>query len=552
MLQNLSIQNYALIDNASIDINKGLTIITGETGAGKSILLGALSLIIGQRADTQVLQDKSKKCVVEGTFNVSSYNLKSFFSDNELDYSPETIIRREINPAGTSRAFINDTPVNLNQLKELGQYLVDVHSQHQTLALNEVSYQLNIVDSCADLSSILEEYKQKFSAYSSQKKQLAELREQEASSKKEFDYLQFQFNELSEANFKEGEQEELEQELDVLTNAEEIKLNLTRGIKGLTEGEVNVLTSLAEIKNAVLQVSKYNSEIEGLSERINSSYIELKDIAGELERIEEEVTFDPARIEQVNERLDLIYRFQKKHQVNDVKSLIELKNNLESRIEKISTLDDSILAADAELQKLLIALNGLAFQLEEERKKTLPIIESKIKELLSEQGMPNSELRIELVKTEELDRNGFNKCRFLFSANKGAEMKDISKVASGGELSRLMLSIKAIVSEKKSLPTIIFDEIDTGVSGDVADKVGKIMHHMSDYMQVITITHLPQIASKGTSHLFVYKYDEAERTITKIKKLQKEERVHEIAKMLSTGTPGTAAIKNAKELLAMV
>lgn len=551
MLQNLSISNYALIDNASIDVDKGLTIITGETGAGKSILLGALSLIVGQRADTQVLQDKSKKCIVEASFEISRYKLHDFFQHNELDYSDTTIIRREISPTGTSRAFINDTPVNLAQLKEIGLSLIDIHSQHQTLSLNDAFYQLQIVDSCAEISELIKEYSLNFKNYIIVSKELTELVEKESQLKKDLDYFNFQFNELSEATLKENEQEQLEQELETLTNAEEIKLHLNSSLAVLNQGEVNTVSSLSSVKSTLTQIAKFNSAYQVLLERVNGCYIELKDISSEIEAAEEEVVYDQERINFVSSRIDNIYRLQKKHQVNTVKELLNIQHELESKIELITSYDSVINEKSASVNKLRLTLTQLAENLHNNRSLIIPVIEEKVKSLLHQQGMPNSEIKIELEKLSEFDRNGINKCKFMFSANKGGDLKEISKVASGGELSRLMLSIKAIVSEKKSLPTIIFDEIDTGVSGDVADKVGKIMNQMAQYMQVITITHLPQIASKGDAHLFVYKDDVEDKTTTKIKKLHKDERVQEIAKMLSTGIPGAAAIKNAKELLAL-
>ncbi|MFL5762898.1 MAG: DNA repair protein RecN [Bacteroidia bacterium] len=549
MLKQLSVQNYALIDKLEVDLSNGLTIITGETGAGKSIILGALGLVAGNRADTQSLQDKQKKCVVEATFDIKGYSLKRFFKENELDHDNVTTIRREINPEGKSRAFINDTPVNLNQLKELAEYLIDVHSQHQTLTLNGSVFQLSVVDSFAGNASALEEYTEGYTRYKALQKQLKELTEKEAQAKKDLDYFQFQFNELEDANLKNIRQVEMEQELETLNNAEEIKLNLSKAANGLTGGEQNLLSSLNEIRTALAAMAKFKPEINELSVRINSSYIELKDISNELEALEEGIVYDPSRIEVLNNLLDAVYRLQQKHGVKTVSDLITIKEDLSDKLLDFNSLEAEIEKVNKELETLHTVLLAAAKKISASRKKAIPLIEKEIASLLSSLSMPNAQLKIDQAATEELSASGMDKVNFLFAANKGSEFRDLSKVASGGELSRLMLSIKSLIAQKTALPTIIFDEIDTGVSGDVADKVGSIMGTMSKGMQVITITHLPQIASKGESHLFVYKEDKGGKTYSNIRKLNAEERVQEIAKMLSTGTPTAAAISNAKELL---
>lgn len=549
MLKHLSIRNYALIDQVEVDFSDGLTIITGETGAGKSILLGALGLIAGNRADTQSLQDKTKKCIVEASFNIKEYSLKDFFEANELDHEPTTTIRREVNPEGRSRAFINDTPVTLNQLKELAEQLIDIHSQHQTLTLNGSEFQLSVVDAYAQHPDVLSEYYTGFKLFKSLEKTLNELLLREAQAKKDLDYFQFQFNELEDANLKATEQTAMEQELETLNNAEEIKLNLSKTAFGLNGGEQNLLSSLNEIKSILAAFAKFKPEIQELSTRLNSSFIELKDISNELENLEQEIVYDPTRIEELTNRLDSIYRLLQKHQVKTVEELITIKDELSDKLLDFSSLETEIEKTKKELDALQRKLMALAKKIAGTRKKVIPKIEKEIASLLSSLAMPNAQLKIEHIETEVLAAKGIDKVNFLFSANKGSDFKELNKVASGGELSRLMLSIKSLIAQLTALPTIIFDEIDTGVSGDVADKVGSIMNKMAKAMQVITITHLPQIASKGQNHLFVYKEDTNNKTYSNIKKLSAEERVQEIAKMLSTGTPTVSAIKNAKELL---
>ncbi|HEX8516515.1 MAG TPA: DNA repair protein RecN [Bacteroidia bacterium] len=549
MLKHLSVQNYALIDKLDVELTKGLTIITGETGAGKSILLGALGLIAGSRADTQSLQDKTKKCIIEASFNIREYALKDFFLAHELDHEEVTTIRREINPEGKSRAFINDTPVTLNQLKELGERLIDIHSQHQTLSLNGTDFQLSVVDAFAKHGTLLDEYYSDFNAFKSLEKQLKELAEKEAQAKKDLDYFQFQFNELEDAGLKSGEQPAMEQELETLNNAEGIKSDLNKAYDVLGGGEQNLISSLSEVKALLNGMAKFKPELADLSVRLNSTYIELKDISNELESLEREVVYDPKQIEILSDKLDAIYRLQQKHQVKTVEELIDLKEELSNKLLDFSSLELEIEKTKASLDKLTKALSLKAKAISENRKKSIPKIEKEIALLLASLSMPNAQLQISHSLTESFSATGIDKISFLFSANKGSDFKELNKVASGGELSRLMLSIKSLIADLTALPTIIFDEIDTGVSGDVADKVGIIMNRMSSKMQVITITHLPQIASKGNSHLFVYKEDKNNKTYSNIRKLNTEERIQEVAKMLSTGTPSAAAINNAKELL---
>ncbi len=549
MLKNISVQNYALIDKLEVEFTNGLTIITGETGAGKSILLGALGLIAGSRSDTQALQDKTKKCVVEANFNIKGYSLKEFFIAHELDYDEITSIRREINPEGKSRAFINDTPVTLNQLKELAEYLIDIHSQHQTLTLNGSVFQLSVVDAFADHASTLEEYSEGFKKYKALEKQLKELTEKEAQAKKDLDYFQFQFNELEDANLKADQQLAMEQELETLNNAEDIKSSLSKSAHELTGGEQNLLSSLNEIKIILAGMAKFKTEINELSTRLSSAYIELKDISNELETLEQDIVYDPKRIEALTIKIDAVYRLQLKHQVKTIEELIAIKDDLSNKLLDFSSLEAEIEKVNKELSALQKSLMVHAKKMSASRKKSIPKIEKEIASLLSSLSMPNAQLKVEHIESETLGINGLDKVSFLFSANKGSDFKELNKVASGGELSRLMLSIKSLIAQLTALPTIIFDEIDTGVSGDVADKVGSIMDKMANKMQVITITHLPQIASKGQSHLFVYKEDKNNKTYSNIKRLSSEERIQEVAKMLSTGSPTAAAISNAKELL---
>lgn len=549
MLKHLSVQNYALIDQLEVEFSDGLTIITGETGAGKSILLGALGLIAGSRADTQALQDKTKKCFVEASFNIKDYSLKNFFSSNDLDYEVTTTIRREINPEGKSRAFINDTPVTLNQLKELAEHLIDIHSQHQTLTLNGSEFQLSVVDAFADHSELTIEYAADFRKFKLLEKQLFELTEKESQAKKDLDYFQFQFNELEDAHLNGNKQLEMEQELETLNNAEDIKLYLSKAENGLAGGEQNLLSTLNEIKIILASMAKFKPEINELSIRLTSSYLELKDIANELDSLEGDIVYDPKRIDILTQMLDAIYRLQQKHQVKSIEELITIKDDLSNKLLDFNSLEAEIEKVKKELNSLQKSLSALAKKMTANRKKVIPKLEKEIASLLSSLSMPNAQLKVSHTASEILTKNGLDTVSFLFSANKGSDFKELNKVASGGELSRLMLSIKSLIAQLTALPTIIFDEIDTGVSGDVADKVGTIMNQMAKAMQVITITHLPQIASKGQSHLFVYKEDKNNKTYSNIKKLTAEERVQEIAKMLSTGTPTAAAISNAKELL---
>jgi DNA repair protein RecN (Recombination protein N) len=549
MLTRLVIHNYALIKELDIQFNKSYTIITGETGAGKSILLGALNLILGSRADTSSLLDKTKKCIVEAEFDLKDYALNDFFETNELDFSNHTVIRREINAEGKSRAFINDTPVNLNTLRGLTLQLVDIHSQRDSLALIDVGYQMTVVDAFAKNEKQLIIYKSQFVAYKNAIGELNALIEKERTSKSNFDYLQFQLNELDSLNLKEGEQESSEQELETLNNAEEIKSNLLQSYNALND-EAGLVNQLREVLQFLKSIAKYNNSYKQLADRIESCKIELVDIVNEIENAEQEIIFDAARIEILNDRLNLIYRLQNKHQLKTVEELINLQNQLAEQVNSISSLDLQIekqqKIVESERQKVTV----IATEISKQRLKAIPFIETKMHSFLKELGMPDGRLKIELITDkEEFHSNGMDVIQFLFSANKGHDFKPIIKVASGGELSRVMLCIKALTAEVLLMPTMIFDEIDTGVSGEVALKVGKMMMAIAKEHQVISITHLPQIAARGNSHLFVYKSNSGNQTTTNIRELNPEERVIEIAKMIGGNQYTASAETNARELM---
>ncbi|NVN95395.1 MAG: DNA repair protein RecN [Bacteroidetes bacterium] len=548
MLSHLYIENYTLIEKLDIDFLSGFSAITGETGAGKSIIIGALSLILGQRTDPEVLIDKSAKCIVEGNFEISKLNLKDFFTSNELDYENPCILRREIAPSGKSRAFINDTPVNLNQLKELGEYLVDVHSQHNTLTLNNSNFQMAILDNVAGNQDLLKQFKNEWKIYQQIKNQLEELKLKEKEAKTNRDYLQFLFDELENANLNNDEKEEIIGRLEIQNNAEDIKSTLYRTIDTLLQSDLNIVSQLNELN---LQLAKltYHPQIKVISERMDSSIIELKDIANEAESLEETVHFDALLIEQLTQRLDLLNRLEKKHNVTSVNELIEIYNNLSNELFLIASFDDKIALLEKDFFKQTEKVKELAKNLSIKRENAIPMVENEVKKILSNIGMNTAILKINLSNTEVLSNSGINNITFLFNANKGGELKELSKVISGGELSRLMLAIKSIISKQNILPTVIFDEIDNGVSGDIAGKVGQVMKKMSSNMQLIAITHLPQIAAKADHHYFVSKLSDKNITHSTIKKLKDDEKIKEIAKMLSNENVTASALENAKELM---
>ena len=548
MLQKLSINNYALIDDLEIVFDKGLNILTGETGAGKSIVLGALSLILGQRAESRYFFNQQKKCVIEGLFKIDGFHLKAFFEENDLDYEAETVLRREISADGKSRSFVNDTPVNLTVLKTLGERLIDIHSQHATLEINNPLFQLIVVDSAAKHPALLDDYRTKFSQYKKDGNRLKQLIAESEKAKADLDYYQFQFDELEKAALVADEQEKLEKELYTLNNAEEIKRNLLSAGFLLQDSETAVLLQLREAGNQLTTPAKFNTDIEALRERLNSVVIELKDITAEIEGIEQRTYTDEARAADINTRLTIIYNLQKKHRLSSNAELLALQDDLSGKIQQAVFGDEAIEKLQLQLAAERKELEQLAAQLSAGRSKAIPEIEKQVIHSLAEMGMANAVLSINLSDTE-LEKDGANAVRFLFSANKGHALAEMSKVASGGELSRLMLAIKSLIAKYTALPTIIFDEIDTGVSGEVANRVGLIMQQLADNLQVITITHLPQIASKGKAHYYVYKDDSATTTYTRIKQLNTDERVTEIAKMLSGDKPGESALQNARDLL---
>ena len=549
MLKHLYIENYALIEKLDIDFSEGFSVITGETGAGKSILLGALSLILGQRADTQVLLDSNKKCIVEGSFLIKDLGLNEIFKQNELDFEEVAILRREINQQGKSRAFINDTPVNLAVMKIITERLIDIHSQHQTLTLAERGFQISIVDGYANHIAMVKEYKSVYLKYKELINELHHLNEEETKSKADLDYFQFQFEELESAKLIEDEQEIAESELETLNHTEDIKQNLNKVLFLLKENENNILTNMVEINKTLTQIARFKTDIQTISERTNSSYLELKDIANELTIIEQGIVYDPEHLAYLKNRLDIIYHLQQKHRTTTIKELIEIKNTLQIKIENINSFDNKIIDLKKEIASLEASLKEKAAFISGKRKNVVSEIEKQILESLSKLGMPHASFFVQINPLPELTSTGIDEISFLFNANLGGEPKEIGKIASGGELSRLMLAIKSLISQKNFLPTILFDEIDIGVSGDVASKVGSIMKKMAETMQVITITHLPQIAAKGSDHFFVYKEFDNTSTKSNIRKLSNEERIVEIAKMLSGNSPTLAATENARELL---
>ncbi len=549
MLSHLFIQNYALIRNLDIDFQGGLSVITGETGAGKSILLGALGLILGNRVDSNVLFDKSAKCIVEGNFNIENYHLHDFFENNDLDFDVSTVLRREINKNGKSRAFINDTPVNLPVLKQLGEKLIDIHSQHQTITLFDTNFQLAIVDSYGGLSDDVNQYKSHYKELLTKKNKLELLIQEENQAQTEFDYLNFLNKELEDARLHLNEQIELENEIEVLNHAEEIKTKLFHTVQQLDQDGNNILGQLAEIKGNLGQIAKYSDELELLAKRTDSCFIELSDIAGDVESVMNSISHNPHKAEEIKDRLDLIYKLENKHRVNSINELLEIKQDLFNKLNSITSLHENIAVLNKEVESLEKEVNKLAKKLSIKRAKLFPEIEAEVIQNIVKLGMPQARFKIKNSPLKLAGKDGFDVIKFLFNANKGAELQDLNKVASGGETSRLMLAVKSLISQKNLLPTVIFDEIDLGISGNVANMVGEILVNLSKTMQVIAITHLPQIAGKGDTHYFVYKETEADTTKTEIKKLESEDRIIEIAKMVSGQDLTTASVETAKHLL---
>lgn len=549
MITSLSIENFALIEKLNIDFSNGFSIITGETGAGKSILLGALGLVLGKRADLTSLKNKEEKCIVEANFAIGKYDLQSFFEANDLEYEEETIIRREILPSGKSRAFVNDSPVNLQQLQDLSFYLIDVHSQHQTLELSEEEYQFKIIDAIAgnqdlrtEYSSILKQYRSAKSALETKKGSLSAIL-------KEKDYNEFLFNELHSANLKVGELEELEKTYEALNNVEFIKENLSTLLALANEDQFGLLKNLKEFKTILQKNASFSADYESLFERTNSVIIEFDDIVKELNRESDLVFNDPEKLELINQKLQLIYSLQKKHQVLTVEELIEIQNELESKVVSVVTLEEDISKLENGIKDFEVQLDSIASKISQSRSEAIPNLSNKLIEILNLLGMPNVRFKIEIISSVSYFSNGKDSLQFLFSANKGTDFGLLKKVASGGEMSRIMLAVKSILSQYSKLPTIIFDEIDTGVSGEIANKMGEIMRQMSQTMQVFAITHLPQIAAKGNTHYKVFKTVSGDNTISELKLLTNEERIIEIAEMLSGKDISDSALNHAKALL---
>lgn len=549
MLSKLTIKNYALIDELSIDFAEGLNIVTGETGAGKSIILGALSLILGGRADSSVLRDEQKKCVAEGTFDIENYNLESFFTENDIDYEPVSVLRREITPNGKSRAFINDTPVNARLLSDLSSKLIDIHSQHQNLELSSRVFQLSLVDIEAKNQATLSDYKVAFFEFQKKKTELEVITAQSLKEKADLDYYEFQFKQLEEANLAENEQEELEAELEKLTHAEEIKSGLVKAGQLFDNDQLSALQMLKEANGHLKKIAGFMKEASSLQARTESLYIELKDISEETQTLAESVEYNPLQQEKVSQRLGLIYSLQQKHHLATVGELIKLKELLAGRISGIVSYDRQIAVLEKEIHALETSLWESAANISKKRQEVFKTIEEKIVAVLKQLGMPNARFKISHEFLGQLTGNGTDLIGFLFSANKDSEPDEISKIASGGEISRLMLAIKSLITDTRSLPTIIFDEIDAGVSGEIAIKMGNILKGFSKSTQIINITHLPQIAGQGEHHYKVFKTEDDKGTFTSIRKLSRDERVMELAQMVGGNNPTESAVKTAMELL---
>jgi DNA repair protein RecN (Recombination protein N) len=549
LLTQLSIYNYALINQLSIDLSSGLSIITGETGAGKSILLGALGLVLGKRADLSSLKDTSKKCVVEAKVAIANYDLKDFFEKVDLDYEDTTILRREILPSGKSRAFVNDTPVTLSVLNQLRSRLIDVHSQHQTMQLSEASFQFTVLDALSKNAKKVASYKRGVHKLNQLKKELENLERNQREINLQYDYNSHLFKELEEANLKEDEQKTLEEKLEKLNNIEDIKLNLSEALGLSLNEETGIQNLLNTLENRLSRIAPFSKEYKDISERISSVKIEIDDIIVELETANENVEFNPNEAEEINDRLQLFYNLQKKHNVNSNKELLTVLESLSEKVSQVESADVVINEKEKEIEDVSGKLDQIALKITEARKKVIPSLKKELQVLLSDLGMENARFSINIKPTSHYFSNGKDELEFLFSANKGGHFGELKKVASGGELSRIMLAVKKVLSENTQLPTIIFDEIDTGVSGEVSNKIAAIMQQMSKHMQVISITHLPQVAAKGDNHYKVYKEEIKKVTTTSLRLLTAEERITEIAEMLSGKEISETAITHAKELL---
>lgn len=549
MITSLHIENYVLISNLDIQFRPGFSVITGETGAGKSIILGALGLILGQRADSKTIKNGASKCIIEGSFRIGDYNLQKFFTQNDLDYDNECLIRREISGNGKSRSFINDTPVGLQQLKELGDKLIDIHSQHQNLLLSNDSFQLQVVDTIAKSSQESITYQKKHSDYKHCIQELSTLKASALQQKAESDFLQFQFNQLNEAQLTEGEQEQQEQELQLLSHAEEIKTELSKAAYLIDEENGSAMPPLKEALLALRHAEKLYPQSSEWMQRLDSCIIELKDLATEIHKTQENIDVDPAKAEQIKQRLDLLYTLEQKHRVASAEELIELREKFGEQLQQIESLDDKIEHLEKESAKLYNEMLEAGAKLTQKRKAAFPLIEKHLVSQLKRLGMPEIRFEVRLTPRSDWSVTGNDDIQFYFSANKNSQLQPVAQTASGGEISRVMISLKSLIASAKSLPTIIFDEIDMGISGEVANSMSLIMKNLGTYMQVIAITHLPQIAAQGSSHYKVFKSNQNDSTETSIKQLSNEERVTEIAGMLSGNSISQAAIENAKQLL---
>jgi DNA repair protein RecN (Recombination protein N) len=548
MLQRFSIENYALIKQLEIEPDSQLNIITGETGAGKSIILGALGLLLGNRADTKSLLDQEKKCVIEGIFNVQAYQLQSIFEENDLDYDDECIVRREISPSGKSRAFVNDSPANLDFLKVLGKQLMDIHSQHDNLLLGSNTYQLSLIDAFAQNGSIYTTYTQSYQDYKTKKEILDQLISESAELRKEADYHQFLFDELDKAKLKAEEQESLETELNKLENAEEIKLKLNEALAALDQSEFSANQMLQGAKSALNTIAKFTKEYDSLFSRLNSSLIEIKDIIAELETEEGQVEYEPHRAQEVQDRLSLVYKLQQKHQVEDIAALLTIHEQLADQVLRVENLDDAITEAEKSASKAFKLVETNADNLSKSRLSVIKSFEAEVGLLLESLGMPHARVVIN-HELQSPNESGIDKVNLLFSANKGIAPQSLKQVASGGEFSRLMFAIKFILADKTALPTIVFDEIDSGISGEISIQMAQMMGKMAQNHQVITITHLPQIAARGRAHYFVYKDNAQDVTSSNLRKLSHEERLTEIAQMIGGNKFTESSLESAKELM---
>lgn len=549
MITALAIKNYALIEDLRVEMNEGLTVITGETGAGKSIILGALSLLLGKRADIGSVKDASKKCVVEGYFSIETYGLQLVFEENDLDYDPHTIIRREILPNGKSRAFVNDTPVALSQLQAIAPLLVDIHSQIETLEIVSENFQMEVIDALAGNSKILKTYQAQLAAFQKSEEKLEVLKSQKASDAKELEYNTFLYNELKQAELQGMNQEELEETYETLNNAEEIQSVFSQVEQLLNEEQIGTVETAKEARIAIGRIKGFSGIYEDYWNRLNSTIIELEDLSEEMRNTAEKVASDPQRLSEVNEKLQQLYKLQQKHGMATVDELLTLQNSLENKVNTTLGLDDKIAELELEGKRFAEEAHASASQIRKEREKAIPSLKKQLEEVLALLGLPNAQFQFNLTASQNFRKNGTDTLELLFTANKGTSMGPLKKVASGGEMSRIMLAIKSVLAKYKKLPTIIFDEIDSGVSGEIANKMVAIMLEMGRNMQVLAITHLPQVAARGEHHLKVYKEDMDHVTVTHLKRLEREERLSEIAQMLGGKNISEAALANAKELL---